>query len=82
MGANTALVKAQKDWAEVRCRSGVDLVVLGHSHAPGITELSNGKLVNLGDFVTEHTYLEIDSGLHLLRWQSGHGHTVEQQSIL
>lgn len=82
MGSNTALVKAQEAWAEVQCRSGVDLVVLGHSHAPGITTLSNGKLVNLGDFVRAHTYLEIDSGLRLLRWQSGHGHTVEQQNIL
>jgi UDP-2,3-diacylglucosamine hydrolase len=82
MGSNAELLKAQEAWADARCKAGVDVVVLGHSHAPGITPLSTGKLVNLGDFVGEHTYLEIESDLRLMRWQSGHGHAVEQQGIL
>jgi len=78
----SALLEAQRSWAVERCAEGVDLVILGHSHAPGIQGLDQGKLVNLGDFSEAHTFLEMEADLRLCRWSSGHGHTVEQQSIL
>jgi len=82
MGSNTRLLLAQEEWATAQHKSGVDVVVLGHSHAPGISQLASGILVNLGDFVQAHTYLEIDSELRLCRWRSGHGDTIEKQRIL
>jgi predicted phosphodiesterase len=82
MGSNSRLIVAQEEWATARHQGGVDVVVLGHSHAPGISRLESGTLVNLGDFVVAHTYLEIDSELRLCRWRSGHGDTIEKQSIL
>jgi UDP-2,3-diacylglucosamine hydrolase len=82
MGSNAGLILAQKEWAEKQHQDGVDVVVLGHSHAPGISQLASGILVNLGDFVQAHTYLEIDSELRLCHWRLGHGDTIEKQSIL
>jgi UDP-2,3-diacylglucosamine hydrolase len=81
-GPKIALLEAQRDWASARCKEGADVVVLGHSHAAGIQSVEGGKLVNLGDFAQAHTFLEMDEGLRLCRWDSGHGHTVEEEGFL
>ena len=76
------VLQAQAQWAEERFLEGVDVVVLGHTHAPGIQDLNGGTLVNLGDFSCSHTFLEIDQELALSKWESGQRHTVEQKSVL
>lgn len=39
-----------------------DLVVLGHSHAPRMTEYANGVYVNTGDWIIHDSYLNIRNG--------------------
>ena len=79
---NTPLLRAQAQWAEERFREGLHLVVLGHSHAPGVHRLNGGTLVNLGDFSVAHTYLELNETLKLSSWKSGQCHTIQEQRVL
>jgi UDP-2,3-diacylglucosamine hydrolase len=59
------LVSAQLRLAERELRQA-DVVVMGHSHAPGVHHLEGGTYVNLGDFVQHHTWLAVtESGLEL-----------------
>jgi len=69
-GDPTPLVEAQKAWAAPHLKGGVDVVVVGHSHKPGITPLEGGRFVNLGDFHHHRTWLAVDGdGIALRRWE-------------
>ncbi|MBW6514792.1 MAG: UDP-2,3-diacylglucosamine diphosphatase [Candidatus Syntrophosphaera sp.] len=47
-------------------RNKFDLVFMGHSHKPAIRELEGGTYVNSGDWIQNHSYVEIINGiLHL-----------------
>lgn len=62
---NASLVAAQKELAQ-ELLSDADVVVLGHSHAPGVHTLEGGTYVNLGDFLHHHTWLAVtDDGPEL-----------------
>lgn len=55
------LLAAQE--ATARDRLGAhDLVVVGHTHAPGLRALPGGTFVNLGDWVRWHTWLLVEDG--------------------
>ncbi|MCP4804851.1 MAG: UDP-2,3-diacylglucosamine diphosphatase [Proteobacteria bacterium] len=59
------LVAAQEALASQLLESS-DVVVMGHSHAPGVHHLTGGTYVNLGDFVEHHTWLAVtEDGLEL-----------------
>ena len=46
-----------------------DVVLLGHSHAPGILPRRAGTLVNLGDWLHHKTYARVDADqIRLFRW--------------
>ncbi len=45
-----------------------DLVCMGHSHHPGITELKQGTYANSGDWTRHHSYLEINGGRVSLKY--------------
>ncbi len=59
---NPTLITAQQTWAQ---QQAGDTVIFGHTHAPGIThtvvENQPKTLVNIGDGVSHHTYVEYDS---------------------
>ena len=59
-GPSDTLLVAQEAWAGSVLDGEADVVVLGHSHSPGIREVSGGKLVTLGDFVAHHSWLQVD----------------------
>jgi UDP-2,3-diacylglucosamine hydrolase len=49
--------------------SGVNIVIMGHRHAPSREELDGGVYVNLGDWVHHQTYAVLDdAGIHLRTW--------------
>lgn len=39
-----------------------DYVIMGHSHNPIITPIEHGLYANSGDWISHHSYLEIDAG--------------------
>ena len=44
-----------------------DLVVFGHTHAPGLHRWPEGIYVNLGDWVRHHTWLLVEDGVPSLQ---------------
>jgi UDP-2,3-diacylglucosamine pyrophosphatase LpxH len=82
-GGDTALLSAQSRWAEEQFAQGVELVVLGHSHAPGIHKLPGGMLINLGDFADAYSFLEIEESLALRTWNAALGecHTIQEERV-
>ncbi|MDP2313076.1 MAG: UDP-2,3-diacylglucosamine diphosphatase [Pseudomonadota bacterium] len=59
---NPALCARQVALAAARMREGFGLVVSGHTHAPGQHPVAGGTYVNLGDWVTHHTWLLVEDG--------------------
>ena len=66
-----ALLAAQARWAgEVLAEEDATVVFVGHTHAPGVAEVSGGRLVNLGDWVDHCTFAVVeDDDVQLLRWK-------------
>lgn len=62
------LLEAQRMWAQSRIDDGFDVVVMGHSHAPGVHALRGGTMINVGDFVRHFTWLEVNDGFELRRF--------------
>ena len=61
-------------WGVAKLRSDptLDLVILGHTHIPMMTEVGLGRwYVNAGDWVTHHSYLVLEEGAdpRLLEWE-------------
>lgn len=61
------LCDAQQVRAAEILADGADLVVYGHTHAPGVHALPGGTYVNLGDWVRHHTWLLVEDGVVDLR---------------
>lgn len=61
-GPDEALCAAQVERARSYLATGAELVAFGHTHAPGVHRLPEGIYVNLGDWVTHHTWLLVDDG--------------------
>lgn len=60
---DASLCAAQLDQARARVAEGYGLVVSGHTHAPGVHVLpGGGTYVNVGDWVTHHTWLLVADG--------------------
>lgn len=54
-----------------------DIVVVGHSHAPGMVPRPRGTLVNLGDWLEHRTYARIDDAVRLMHWDGAEEVPVE-----
>jgi len=65
------LLEDQHRWASEHLRSGFDVVVLGHSHHPSLQATPDGVVVNLGDFVSHYSWLEVGETLTLHQGGSG-----------
>lgn len=63
------LLRRQARFADAQLGSSIDVVCLGHSHAPGIEHRPGGTLVNLGDWLEHRTFGSLEpEGVELLRW--------------
>ncbi len=49
--------KALIEFADLKIRSGYDVVVLAHTHTPAIKHLSGGLYLNCGDFFEQMSYV-------------------------
>jgi UDP-2,3-diacylglucosamine hydrolase len=59
----TRMDSGLRKWAERQINSGcADIVVLGHNHEPCREDISGGVYANCGDWVKNHSYVEIDAG--------------------
>ena len=70
----TAMDNLQKEFARDKIKEGFDIVILGHSHIPGISEVTaegrKGFYANPGDWIKEFSYLVWeDGGLRLERYK-------------
>lgn len=61
------LLDRQRRWADLRLGPEVDVVVMGHAHAPVCERRSRGTFVNLGSFADHGTYVVIDDDGAVLR---------------
>jgi UDP-2,3-diacylglucosamine hydrolase len=65
-GGSARVLKAQSSYVDGLLRRGADVVMVGHTQAPGLLERRDGRLVNLGDWLRHKTWVEIDeAGLRL-----------------
>ncbi len=72
------VIEAQRVLASSLLSRGADVVLMGHSHAPGVQTLPEGTWINLGDWVDHHTFAVIDEqGHRLLRWTGGSAEVME-----
>lgn len=56
-------------YATAKINGGVDIVVMGHRHQPGIHRINQGTYLNLGDWITHNTYGELAQGrIDLKTW--------------
>ena len=59
------------EFAGRKIREGFDYVVMGHNHVPQQRNIEGGSYVNLGDWITEHTYAVFDGKtLTLKTWKA------------
>lgn len=60
-GGNERVLEAQKSWADGHLAEGLDVVVCGHSHAPGLHQRGQGALFNLGDLAHSRSFAVADA---------------------
>lgn len=59
-------------FAAAKLAAGVDIVVMGHRHTPEYRSMAGGTYVNLGDWITHHTYGSLADGVITLEhWNGG-----------
>ena len=67
---NNARDDGMLKFAHQKIQEGFDIVIMGHSHSPGVKEIGTGLYINLGDWITHHTYAQIGNGkVELKQWQ-------------
>ncbi len=58
------------EFATARINEGTDIVIMGHQHKPSQTHINKGTYINLGDWITYHTYAELENGVIALKtWE-------------
>ena len=76
---NPDLIRALKEDARSRLAdTDVDLVVMGHTHAPRLHTFSGGVYLNTGTWRQERTFGRLTaSGIHLARWNGNDAKVIE-----
>ncbi|HSQ75213.1 MAG TPA: hypothetical protein VLT13_06635, partial [Bacteroidota bacterium] len=59
------------EFATKKFAEGCDIVVMGHRHHPHIEQIDKGTYVNLGDWISFHTYAVLDGGVVTLETWTG-----------
>lgn len=54
-------------YAAGKIREGIDIVVMGHRHQSQLEQVGRGVYVNLGDWITNHSYAVLNDGTIMLR---------------
>lgn len=67
MGDQQPLLERQRVWATPHLQAGAEFVVMGHVHWPGVVTMPEGTVVHLGDWVSHHSFLLIETGEVSLR---------------
>ncbi len=61
---------AMREFAARRIAGGADIVIMGHRHKPVEETIGGGVYVNLGDWITYHTYASMQRGkISLKTWK-------------
>lgn len=77
-GENDGMIK----FAEEKISSGYDIVIMGHRHTPSEHRSTNGVYINLGDWITHHSYAEFDGKtIELKKWH-GAVETINKTNLL
>jgi UDP-2,3-diacylglucosamine hydrolase len=53
---------AMAAFAGRKIQEGADIVIMGHRHRPVQQEIGTGVYINLGDWITHHTFAELKNG--------------------
>ena len=62
MDSAAPLLAAQEIWAAERIRQGADIVIVGHTHQPGMVPVEGGTLVRLGGWGHDRTWCLLEGG--------------------
>ncbi len=54
--------QAMSTFAARKIKEGADIVIMGHRHSPVRQEIGKGVYINLGDWITHHTFAELTGG--------------------
>ncbi len=58
-------------FARQKISEGYDIVVMGHRHKPVFEKIGSGAYVNLGDWIDNNTFAEMENGqITLSRWRA------------
>ncbi|RMF66142.1 MAG: UDP-2,3-diacylglucosamine diphosphatase [Calditrichaeota bacterium] len=60
-----------REYAKRKLNEGFDAVILGHTHLPALEEFDSKYYINLGDWITRFTYLELEGKRFRLESWSG-----------
>lgn len=61
--------------AALKIQDGIDIVIMGHRHQSRLERIGNGVYVNLGDWITYHSYAVLQNGAISLRtWDLNERH--------
>ncbi len=64
-------------FAEQKMTDGFDVIMMGHRHKPLAQPAGGGLYINLGDWITYHTYAEFDGkSVELKTWDHQHAERV------
>ncbi len=70
VGKQYGTTDGMAEFAEKKLREGFDIVVMGHRHKPARREFGGGTYVNLGDWIANNTYAELDGDrIELKEWK-------------
>ena len=58
-------------FAARKIREGMDIVIMGHRHEPVQLDIGKGVYINLGDWITHHTFAEFKDRTIALRTWNG-----------
>lgn len=74
------LLDRQRALADGLLGPEADVVLVGHSHAPGIEERPDGRLVNLGDWLDHRTFAVIEDDVILMQWDGRAARPLDEPS--
>lgn len=57
-------------YAGQKLKEGFDIVIMGHRHRPDVRSIGGGTYINLGDWITNYTYAELNGDtIALKEWK-------------
>ncbi len=64
--------KALETFAKAKLKSGIDVVILGHTHLSTLKKTKNGIYINTGEFFDRFNYVTFENGkFNMKQWRKG-----------